>query len=117
MVTQKILVLTLFMVWVSKQKLISQFSSKMHQEGCGGIVLTKKRQKIPILGIHIKNYRISIHTENLLITLFMVWVREQKLIIQFFSQMHQEGCGWRSCIAQKKVKKPNFGNTHKKAIE
>ena len=41
-----------------------QFSSKMHQEGCGGIVLTKKQRKSPILGIHIKNHTSS-HTENL----------------------------------------------------
>ena len=64
MVTQKILLLTFFMVWVSKQKFINQFFSKMHQEGCGGIVLTKKQRKSPILGIHIKNHTSS-HTENL----------------------------------------------------
>ena len=49
--TQKILLLTLLMVWVSEQKLINQFFSKMYQEGCGGIVLTKKWQISPILGI------------------------------------------------------------------
>ena len=64
MVTQKILILTFFMVWVSEQKLRNQFFSKMHQEGCGGIVLTKKQRKSLILGIHIKNHRISIHIEN-----------------------------------------------------
>ena len=52
------------MVWVSEQKLMNQFFSKMYQEGCGGIVLTKKWQKSPILGIHIGNHRISSHTEN-----------------------------------------------------
>ena len=36
----------------------------MHQEGCGGTVLTKKQRKSPILGIHIKN-QTSSHTENL----------------------------------------------------
>ena len=60
----------------------------MHQGGCVGIVLTKKLQKSPILGIHIKNR--SSHTENLVLTL----------------------------LTQKRVKKPNFGNTHiKKTIE
>ena len=35
------LLLTLFMVWNSDQKLMNQFFSKMHQEGCGGTVLAK----------------------------------------------------------------------------
>ena len=62
MVTQKIFVSTLFMVWVSEQKLINQFFSKMHQEGCGGTVLLKKRAKKPKYGnTHV---RISGHTEN-----------------------------------------------------
>ena len=41
------------MVWDSEQKLMNQIFSKIHQEGCGGTVLTKKGQKSSILGVHI----------------------------------------------------------------
>ena len=53
------------MVWVSEQKLIKQFFSKMHQEGCGGTVLPKRRAEKPNYGnTHIRNKRISGHTKN-----------------------------------------------------
>ena len=98
------------MAWVSEQKLMNQFFSKMYQEGCGGIVLTKKWSKNLILGIYIKNHRISSHTENFNTNFFHglgQWIKVNESI--FFKCIRK---AVEVVYCPKKEEKSKLGNTH-----